>query len=62
MSSQRFLRKPMHNDSINAVHIAHQCENTSKLKSMCARLVACNGDCGSKIAKIIHQSVNGTVM
>ena len=33
------------------------------LEATNARLVACNGDCGSKIAVIINQCVNGeTVM
>ena len=46
-------------------HNSEQCErhdNVARLKSMSARLVACNGDCGSKIARIINQCVNGHVM
>ena len=36
-------------------------DTTPKLKALEARIIACNGDCGSKIGLIINQCVNGTV-
>ena len=42
--------------------ITHVLHCATKLKSMPARLVACNGDCGSQISLIINQCVTGTVM
>ena len=36
-------------------------ETKPKLKALEARVIACNGDCGSKIGLIINQCVHGTV-
>ena len=52
-----FVHDEMKQDEKNA-----SCEQTELLQPHAARLVACNGDCGSIIAVIINQCVNGTVM